>query len=82
MARDAGRIETGALADLVAIDSTDLTLCALQDDQLLDGLVFAAKDTVVTDVWSAGRHQVQDGHHVAEQEIAEAYRKAVADLTA
>ena len=80
--RDAGRIAAGALADLIAIDSTDLTLCALKDEQLLDGLVFAAKDNVVTDVWSAGRHQVQRGHHVAEADVANAYRKAVAELTA
>lgn len=78
--RNAGRIEVGALADLVAIDSTDPTLCALSNDQLLDGLVFAAKDTVVTDVWSAGRHQVRNKRHVQETDIQENYRHAIADL--
>ena len=82
MQRDAGRIAIGALADLVAIDSNDVTLCALQDEQLLDGLVISAKDSVVTDVWSAGRHQVQGGQHVAEDAVADAYRKAVAELVA
>ena len=81
LARDAGRIEVGALADLVAIDTTDPAICALSDQQLLDGLVFAAKDTVVTDLWSAGRHQVRDRRHVAEDEIIAAYRKAITDLT-
>lgn len=82
MQRNAGKIVIGKLADLVAIDSTDLTLCSLQDHQLLDGLVFAAKDNVITDVWSAGRHQVQNGHHVIEDAVAKAYRTAVADLIA
>ncbi|MBT2132393.1 formimidoylglutamate deiminase [Aliiroseovarius lamellibrachiae] len=81
LGRTAGRIETGALADLVAINSQDPTLCALREDQLFDGLVFAAKDTVVTDLWSAGRHQVQAGRHTAEEKITTAYRAAISDLT-
>jgi formimidoylglutamate deiminase len=78
--RDAGRIEVGALADLVAIDTTDPAICALSDQQLLDGVVFAAKDTVVSDLWSAGRHQVRDRRHVAEDKIISGYRKAITDL--
>lgn len=78
--RNSGRIKVGALADLVAINSQDPTLCALRDDQLFDGLAFAAKDTVVTDLWSAGRHQVQAGRHVAQEAITAAYRCAISDL--
>ncbi|MGB7321064.1 MAG: amidohydrolase family protein, partial [Albidovulum sp.] len=82
LGRDAGRIAVGALADLVAIDSSDPALCALSARQLLDGLVFAAKDRVVTDLWSAGRHQVRNGHHIRQDEITGQYRAAIADLTA
>lgn len=82
LGRDAGRIAVGALADLVAIDSADPALCALSARQLLDGLVFAAKDRVVTDLWSAGRHQVRNGHHIRQDEITGQYRAAIADLTA
>lgn len=80
--RNAGAIEIGKLADLVAIDSTDPTLCALNENQILDGYVFAAKDQIVTDVWSAGRHMVQDGRHIAEHDIKNMYRAAIADLMA
>lgn len=80
--RDAGEIRIGALADLVAIDSQHVSLCALGDDKLLDGLCFAASDAVVTDVWSAGRHQVQNGRHVARDAVERAYRGAVAALVA
>ena len=80
--RDAGRIETGALADLVAIDSTAPALCALREDQLLDGLCFAAKDTVVTDLWSAGRHQVQSGRHISRDQIVTSYKAAMSELLA
>ena len=81
MARDAGAIRTGALADLVAIDTTAPALTGLRADQILDGFVFAAGEGVVTDVWSAGRHMVRDGRHKARDRIVADYARAVRDLT-
>ncbi len=80
LGRNAGRIETGALADLVAIDSNDTALCTLRQNQLLDGLVFAATDRVVTDVWSAGRDAVTGGRHVARDAVVQAYKDAMASV--
>ncbi|MBY6140056.1 formimidoylglutamate deiminase [Leisingera daeponensis] len=80
LGRDAGRIAEGALADLVAIDSGVPALCALKSEQLLDGLCFAAGDDTVTNVWSAGRHVVKQGRHIARDEVVEGYRKAVKAL--
>lgn len=80
LGRNAGRIEEGALADLVAIDSSLPALCALKPEQLLDGLCFAAGGGTVTDVWSAGRHMVQQGRHIARDSVVIAYRKAIKDL--
>jgi len=82
LGRGTGEIAFGQLADLVAINSSDPALCALQPHQLLDGLVFAARDQVVTDVWSAGRHMVQNGHHIARDQIISAYRSAMANVMA
>ncbi|MGJ8546832.1 MAG: formimidoylglutamate deiminase [Sulfitobacter sp.] len=82
LGRGAGEIAPGALADLVAIDSDAPALCALRREQLLDGLVFAAKDDVVTDVWSAGRHAVQARRHVKRDEIVADYRAAMQSLMA
>ena len=82
LGRNAGVIAAGRLADLIAVDSTAPALCALRRDQLLDGLVFAAKDTVVTDVWSAGRHMVRGGRHIDRERIIADYRSAVAALLA
>ena len=82
MRRNSGRIEVGALADLVAIDSTAPAMFALRDDQILDGLCFAADDTIVTDLWSAGRHQVKDGKHIHRDAIIATYKTAITDLLA
>lgn len=81
LGRNAGQIAPGMWADLVAIDSSHPTLCLLTSDALLDGFVFASRDEVVTDVWSAGRHQVQGGRHLDRDAIVARYRKALADLT-
>jgi len=78
--RNSGTIEQGKLADLVAIDSTNPKLCTLKNTQLIDGYVFAANDSVVTDVWSAGRHNVQGGHHVQRDAITARYRAAMMEL--
>lgn len=78
--RDAGDIAVGKLADLVAIDTNTPALCALRTEQLLDGLCFAASDEVVTDTWSAGRHCVKDGRHVARDAIVRRYKSTISDL--
>ncbi|MEW2918929.1 formimidoylglutamate deiminase [Ruegeria sp. ANG10] len=82
LGRDAGEIAEDKLADLMAIDRTHPTLCALTDDQLLDGLCFATPDGLVTDLWSAGRHTVKQGRHIARDQIIPAYRSAIAGLLA
>ena len=82
LGRGAGEIAVGELADVVAIDSAAPSMCALRQDQILDGLVFAAKDDVVTDVWSAGRHAVQSGRHVKRDDIVAAYKLAMQSLMA
>lgn len=81
LGRRAGRIETGCLGDLVAIDSSHPYLCALGEDQLFDGLCFAADDRVVSDLWSAGRHMVRGGRHILRDRIIAQYRSAIRDLT-
>lgn len=67
---------------MVAIGSTAPALCALSRDEICDGLVFAAKVSVITDLWSAGRHAVQGGRHVDCAGIVARYRVAIADLLA
>jgi formimidoylglutamate deiminase len=63
LGRQAGEIAVGLWADLLAIDTDHPTLCPLPPDRWLDGLTFAAGQSALTDLWSAGRHQVQQGRH-------------------
>ncbi len=80
LARNAGDISIGRLADLVAVDSTTPALCALTTNQLLDGFIFASSANPVTDVWSAGRHVVSTGKHFAREIIFTEYRHAIKSL--
>ncbi len=80
LGRDSGALRTGALADLVAIGRDHPVLAPLTDTQLLDGWIFAADDRVVREVWSAGRHLVREGRHVARDGIEARYRQTMAGV--
>lgn len=71
--RGAGIIAPGQWADLVALDGDHPDLAGLSGDSVLDSFVLAGGNTMVRDVWSAGRHLVRDGHHVSRQAIMAAY---------
>ena len=71
--RDSGTLAPGRLADLVALDAEAADLTGRQDDTILDGFVFAGGAAAITDVWSAGRHVVEEGRHVRRDRITRRY---------
>jgi formimidoylglutamate deiminase len=73
---DAGRIEPGALADLVAVDLDHRTLAGWTPRTLAATLALAAPADVVTDVWVGGEARVMDRHHPLEMEAAAGLRMA------
>lgn len=75
--RDSGRIEVGAFADLLALDTSSEHLWGRERDTALDAWIFAGDDRLVTDVWSAGRHVVQGGQHRARPAIVAAYKRTI-----
>ncbi|MEO3385561.1 formimidoylglutamate deiminase [Mesorhizobium sp. CAU 1741] len=81
-ARPAGAIAVGLLADLVAVDTDSVDVAGLDGDVLIDSLIFAGAGNPIADVWSAGRHVVHDGRHVARDEILRNYQRSVARLRA
>lgn len=78
--RDCGSLEPGRWADLISLDSTHVDLAGKTGDSLLDSFVFAGDNRMVKDVWSAGRHVVQDGRHVSRTSIEPPYRRTLLKL--
>lgn len=80
--RKTGRIETGMWADLLALSDSSVKLCGREGDSILDSFIFAGDDSLVRDVWSAGRHLVTDGRHLRRDEITNRYREVIRSLLA
>lgn len=80
LGRGRGAIAPGEWADLVALDTEATALVGRNGDTALDTWIFAAGDGLVRDVWSAGRHVVRDGAHVARSRIEARFRGAMVRL--
>ena len=78
--RKTGRLEVGYWADMLALDTDNEHMWGRADDTLLDALIFAGDDRLVRDVWSAGRHMVMGGEHIARPEIIAAYKRTIDGL--
>jgi formimidoylglutamate deiminase len=78
--RDQGAIRVGAWADLLALDTGSVVLEGRQGDAILDSWIFAGDDRLVSDLWSAGRHIVTGGRHVARDRIEPRGRAVLARL--
>ena len=79
--RDSGQIAVGALADLVGLDDDNEWLCNRQGDAALDSLIFGGGGKAcIRDVWSAGRHVVREGRHVARDVIVAEFTRVMREL--
>ncbi|WP_377512568.1 formimidoylglutamate deiminase [Octadecabacter sp. R77987] len=79
--RDSGRIEVGALADLMALDDDNEWLCNRRGDAVLDSLIFGGGgQSCIRDVWSAGRHVVARGRHFRRDAIVDRYKQTMTRL--
>ncbi len=79
--RPCGGIESGKLADLIGLSMDNHHIGHLQDDMVLDGLIFGGfGNQCISDVWSAGRHVIRDGRHDKRDQIIAAYRNVLADI--
>ena len=71
--RNTGSIAVGYQADLVALDLQSPSLAAVKNDGWLDAWIFAADDSLITDVWCCGARVVSDGRHINRQQITDRY---------
>ena len=80
LSRNSGCIASGKWADLLAVDSENLALFGSSEDEILDRWIFSANDSLVSEVWSAGRQAVVNGRHVKHDQIEKQYRNIITEL--
>ena len=80
LARRCGRLEAGAVADILTLSADHPTLEGKTDDNILDAWIFSAGNRAVDCVWSGGRKVVEAGRHVARDRIAARFKAAMRRL--
>jgi formiminoglutamate deiminase len=76
---DAGRIASGARADLVTVSLDGVRLAGYDEERLLDAVVFAASAADVRQVIADGREIVRDGVHSIDPSELHAAVRAVTE---
>ncbi|MFW6079348.1 MAG: formimidoylglutamate deiminase [Gemmatimonadota bacterium] len=65
---DAGRLEAGRQADMIAVDLSHRTLAGWTPGSLGALLALSAPAAVVSDVWVGGERRIEDRRHALDQE--------------
>ncbi|MEO0566653.1 MAG: formimidoylglutamate deiminase [Pseudomonadota bacterium] len=79
--RHSGAIAVGQWADLIGISTDNEWICGREGDLVLDSLIFSGRgESAVTDVWSAGRHVVREGRHIARDRIQPEFMRSMRRL--
>jgi formimidoylglutamate deiminase len=74
---NAGAIVVGKRADLVVVDTGDVSLAGRDANQALASYVFVTGRRAVRDVMVAGAWAVKERHHAGKEEAARGYRETV-----
>jgi formimidoylglutamate deiminase len=82
LARNMGAIAPGKRADLVVLDGGQPDLAARSGDAIANSLIFGGTPGLVRDVMVAGKWQVKQGRHAAEEAAAAGYKRALEALLA
>ena len=80
--RKLGALAPGCRADLLVLDEAHVNLCGVAIENVLGSLLFCGNDNLVRDVLCGGLWQVRGGRHVAQDAIASAYKRTLAQLRA
>src|SRR6266850_2132099 len=76
-----GGISPGKRADFVVLDRDHPALAAAQGDSLIDAWLFAADNSAIKSIYCRGVPVVQNGRHVARDELSRRYAKALHGLS-
>ena len=80
LGRKSGSLSPGNWADIVSLDAEALSLWGCSDDEFLDRWIFTSDDSLVCEVWSAGRQMVVHGQHIHHKEIEQRYRTVIQQI--
>ncbi len=78
--QQSGRLEPGALADLVVLDDNDPMFAGHDEATLLDALLFSGYRVPIERVMVHGEWRVLDGRHVDDDSSRAAYRRVLEGL--
>ncbi|MEC8981024.1 MAG: amidohydrolase family protein, partial [SAR324 cluster bacterium] len=78
--RKSGSLSPGNWADFLTLNAESLSFLGCSDDEFLDSWIFTADDSLVCEVWSAGRQMVSHGQHIHHQEIEQRYRTVIQEI--
>jgi formimidoylglutamate deiminase len=70
-----GEIEPGLPADFFTIGLDDPSIAGASIDNLLANVVFSLSRTALRDVVVGGKQIVQDGRHIAQEEIVHKFKE-------
>ena len=74
IARPAGRLAGGAVADILTLNAEHPTLAGKTGDRILDAWIFSVGDQLVDCVFSGGRKMVAQGRHFARERVAARFK--------
>ncbi len=77
---NSGKIETGARADFIVLDTGHPLLCERGGDALLDSWIFSGNENPVREVYVGGRQVIRDGHHPLEAQIESGFKQTLKAL--
>jgi formiminoglutamate deiminase len=82
LGRTCGRLEPGAVADLVSLKSDHPALAGRDDDAILDAWVFVGGRALIDCVWVAGINVVWNGRHHRRDAVALAFTETMKHIHA
>ena len=80
LARTAGALAPGRLADIVVLDSGHSNFAHVSGDRWLDAYLFTSPANAVQDVFVAGQHVVRGGQHRDRERVEKAYKRVLARI--
>ena len=78
--RRIGALEKGRRADLLVLDGAHANLDGVAPQDVLGSFIFCGNDNLVRDVLVGGEWVVRAGTHIAQEAIAQRYKRTLAEL--